>query len=310
MTAINWLRLVVLSIVWGLSFVLVEVALTGAPPLVVVLARVGFAALALLIYCAIAGIRITLSGRLTGLFIALGFANNVVPFCLITYGQTQITGSLAAILNATTPLFTVVIAHFWGRVETATAPKLAGVLTGVAGVAVLMGLDTDVTGAARSSGALLGQLAVLGAAFAYGVAAVLGKRLSGHPPVAVATGMLCASTVMLTPIVLYLAPESFTRPVTGDALAAMIGLALISTAFAYLLYFRILASAGATNAMLVTFLIPVTAIALGVATLGEPLEAHHLAGLALILAGLALVDGRVLALGRGKQRREEFDTGG
>ncbi len=217
-------------------------------------------------------------------FLILGFIHNALPFSLIALGQTRITSSVTAILIATTPLFTVLVAHLWARAETATPAKMAGVLVGLAGVAVLVGNDaTDGMG-----GDLWGQTAVLAAALAYAAGAVYARRFRDLPAEQISIGMLAAATLFMAPLAFTL--ESPLAPMPGwQVLAALAVLALACTALAYILYFRTLASAGATNVMLVTFVQPAVAI-----FLGEPLEANHVAGLALILAGLALVDGRVL----------------
>jgi len=287
----DWIRLAVLSLLWSVSFILVEVALEEAGPFTVVWARVGFAAAALLIYCAMMGMRVAITPRLLLTFVAMGLISNAIPFGLITLGQTQITGSLAGILNATAPLFTVVVAHLWGRSERATPAKIAGVLIGLLGVAMLIGVESVGGGTM----ALWGQLAILGASLSYAFAAIFGKRLTGLPPEAAAAGMLCAATLFIAPVALTLEAPLAALPSMGT-IAALLVLSLASTAFAYILYFRLLASAGATNTMLVTFLIPASAVLLGVTFLGEPFELHHLAGLVIILIGLAVVDGRVLKL--------------
>jgi drug/metabolite transporter (DMT)-like permease len=223
-------------------------------------------------------------------FFGMGLLNNAVPFCLIVWGQTHIASGVASILNATTPLFTVVVAHFLTRDEKMTGGRLAGVLLGLVGVAVLIG------GAAiQSLGvAVIAQLACLGAALAYAFAGVFGRsfRALGVAPMATATGQVTASSIMLLPVMMIVdRPWTLATP-SIDAMAALLGLALLSTALAYILYFRILASAGATNVLLVTFLVPVSAILAGVLLLGEVLQAKHLAGMALIGLGLAAIDGR------------------
>lgn len=235
--------------------------------------------------------------------------NNLVPFSLIFWGQTRIAVGLAAILNATTPLFTVVLAHFLTRDEPLSANRVAGVLAGVAGVAVMIGPE-----ALHELGLhLLAQIAVLGAALSYALAGIFGRRFQDMPPIVSAAGQVTASTVLLLPVVVLL-----ERPWPGLALGALswgastwgaiLGLALLSTALAYLIYFRLLASAGATNLLLVTFLIPVSAIALGASLLGERLEVQHLAGMALIGLGLAAIDGRPLRPLRQRRRARAFKS--
>ncbi len=286
----EWALLITLSILWGGSFFFAEVALEGLPPLSVVFARVAIGALALLVLVHAVGLRLPRELRLWRAFFVMGALNNLIPFTLIVWGQTAITGGLAAILNATTPLFTVVLAHMLTRDERMTLPKLAGVVIGCLGVAVMIG--PEVLGGLGI--ALLAQLAVLGAALAYAFAGIYGRRFRETPPLITATGQVTASTVMLCPLAL-MVDQPWTLALPGPAiLSALLGLGLLSTAAAYVIYFRILASAGATNLLLVTFLIPVSAILLGVLVLSEQLSVAQLAGMGLIALGLAAIDGRIL----------------
>ncbi len=294
----EWALLITLSLLWGGSFFFAEVALEALPPLSVVFARVAIGALALLVLVRAAGLRLPREPRLWRAFFVMGALNNLIPFSLIVWGQTAITGGLAAILNATTPLFTVVLAHLLTRDERTTPAKLAGVAIGFLGVAVMIGPH-----ALGGPGiALLAQLAVLGAALSYAFAGIYGRRFRETPPLITATGQVTAATVMLCPLAL-MVDQPWTLALPGPAsswaipweiLGALLGLGLLSTAAAYVIYFRILASAGATNLLLVTFLIPVSAILLGALVLSEQLTAAQLAGMGLIALGLAAIDGRVL----------------
>jgi len=215
---------------------------------------------------------------------------NIIPFSLIVWGQTHIDSSLASILNATTPLFSVFLAHFLTRDERLTANRLAGILIGWVGVAVLIGVDS-----LRGCGAhLIGQIAILGAALSYAFAAIYARRFRGMSPTVVSAGMLCGSTVMMLPLA-FLIEQPFSLTPGATTLAALLSLAVISTAFAYIIYFRLLASAGATNSLLVTFLIPVSAILLGVLVLGERPGWNAFGGMALIFVGLIAIDGRLLS---------------
>jgi len=290
MTAGDWTLLAVLSVLWGGSFFFVEVAIEQWPPATVVTGRVGLAAIALWVWVAASGLPVPRDFRVWGAFAAMGALNNVLPFGLIAWGQTAIDSGLASILNATTPLFTVVIAHVVTADERMTANRLAGVVIGIVGVAVLVG-PAALTGI---GGHALGQVAILAAALSYACAGVYGRRLSAMPPAVAAAGMLTASTVMSVPFALVL-DRPWTLAIDGITVGAVVGLALASTAVAYLIYFRLLARAGATNLLLVTFLIPVTALVLGILVLGERPGVSAFAGMALIFAGLAAVDGRLLA---------------
>jgi drug/metabolite transporter (DMT)-like permease len=287
----EWLLLVVLSLLWGGSFFFAEVALAELPPMTVVLARIGLAALALNLLMLASGRRLPRWPRLWGAFLVMGALNNLVPFSLIVWGQTQIASGLAAILNATTPLFTVVLAHALTRDERLTPARLAGVAAGLAGVVLMIG-----PAALGGAGAgVLAQLACLAAALSYALAGIFGRRFRGQPPLITATGQVSAGALMVLPLAL-LADQPWTLPAPGAmTVAALAGLALLSTALAYVIYFRILAAAGATNLLLVTFLIPISALLLGTWLLGEAVMPRQLAGMALIGLGLAAIDGRPLA---------------
>jgi drug/metabolite transporter (DMT)-like permease len=298
MGPLEWLLLVALSVLWGGSFFFVEVALIELPPFTVVLARVALAALALLLIVLASGHPLPRSPRLWGAFVVMGALNNLIPFSLIVWGQTRIGSGLASILNATTPLFTVVLAHLLTRDERLTPGRLAGVLAGLAGVAVMIGPEA----LAGLGSQVLAKLAVLGGALSYALAGIFGRRFRTTPPLVTALGQVSASTFLILPLAL-LADRPWTLPQPGLAtIGALAGIALLSTALAYVIYFRILAAAGATNLLLVTFLIPVSALVLGTAILGERLTGTQLAGMALIGLGLAAIDGRALAWLAGRRR--------
>jgi drug/metabolite transporter (DMT)-like permease len=304
MGPIEWALLAMLSVLWGGSFFFAKVALGGLPPFTVVFGRVALGALVLQVVVRAAGLRMPRSVGLWAAFFTMGLLNNVVPFSLIVWGQTRIASGLASILNATTPLFTVVLAHYLTRDEPLTPRRLGAVVAGLAGVVVMIGPDV----LAGLGSNVLAQACVLGAALSYAFAGIFGRRFRDVPPLVTAAGQVTASSVMLAPMVL-LVDRPWTLPVPGVAVfGAVAGLALLCTALAYILYFRILAVAGATNLLLVTFLIPVSALVLGGAVLGERLEPRHFGGMALIALGLAAIDGRpyrlvraLLVPGPGKQ---------
>jgi drug/metabolite transporter (DMT)-like permease len=297
MTASEWAMLLAMSVLWGGSFFFVGIAVKELPPLTIVTLRVGLAAAMLCVTLRLLGQPLPFERRGWAAFFGMGLLNNAIPFCLIVWGQTHIASGLAAILNATTPLFTVIVAHVFTDDERITPNRLAGVLIGLAGAVVIIG-----PAALRGVGSdVLAQLAVLAAALSYAFAGVFGRRFRrlGIPPIAAATGQVTASTIMLLPAAL-LVDHPWTLQVPGaTTVAAILGLAALSTALGYFLYFRILATAGATNLLLVTFLIPVSAILLGALALGEQLSTQHFLGMALIGAGLAAIDGRLLRLIRG-----------
>ena len=292
MKGFEWMLLVLLSVVWGGSFFFNGIALREFPTLSIVTARVGLAALALLFLMKMLGQGIQLNRQILKAFFGMSFLNNVVPFSLIVWGQQHIASGVASILNATTPLFTMLVAHWFTTDEKINPRRLLGVLTGMGGVGLMMGLDSM-----ESSGFhLLGQSAILLAAFSYGLAGVYGKRFAQLeiPPLATATGQLCASSMILIPLTLWIdQPWTMTIP-SIEGMGSLLGIALLSTALAYVIYFRLLKTAGATNLLLVTLLIPVSAIILGVFLLDESLEPQHLSGMAVISLGLLIMDGRLL----------------
>jgi drug/metabolite transporter (DMT)-like permease len=298
MSALEWSMLLTLSVLWGGSFFFVAIAVSELPPLTLVLLRVAIAAIALHLIMRLLGERLSRRLDVWVAFGAMGFLNNLVPFVLIVWAQTRIASGVASILNATTPLFTVVLAHVLTHDEKMTGGRLFGVVVGFTGVAVTIG------GAAFQAlgGDMIAQLAVLAAAISYACAGVFGRRFRtmGVTPLATATGQLTASSLMLIPPTL-IVDMPWTLPIpSARAAGAVVALALLSTALAYTLYFRILATAGATNLLLVTFLIPVSAILLGVLVLGEALRANHLLGMALISFGLAAIDGSPWRVCRGR----------
>jgi drug/metabolite transporter (DMT)-like permease len=292
MTPAEWGLLIGLSVLWGGSFFFTEVALRELPAFTLVLLRVGVAALVLNLVVVATGLRMPKSPGIWSAFIGMGLLNNALPFCLIVWGQTQIASGLAAILNATTPLWAVVAAHFLTADEKMSGNRIGGALAGFAGVAVMVGpallaeFGTDAWA----------QLAVVGAALSYALAGIYGRRFRrmDMAPMITATGQVTASTFMLLPASL-LVDQPWQLPLPGAAtVGAVLGMAVLSTALGYVIYFRLLSSAGATNLMLVTFLIPLSAILLGAMVLQERLDPRHFAGMALIGAGLAAIDGRLL----------------
>ena len=290
MGPVEWGLLLLLALLWGGSFFFSKIAVAELPPLTVVLCRVALAALALNALVLLGGQRMAADRGLWRAFLVMGLLNNVIPFSLIFWGQTQIASGLAAILNATTPLFTVLVAHVATNDEKLSAARLLGVFAGVVGVAVMIGPGAFAGG----EGSTRAKIAVLGAALSYAFAAIWGRRFRGLPPVRTATGQLSASALVMTPIALVIdRPWSLVSP-SPRVVVALFALALLSTAAGYSVYFALLARAGATNVLLVTLLIPPSALLLGALFLAEVVEPHDLAGLAFIAGGLAAIDGRHL----------------
>lgn len=293
----EWVLLGLLSLVWGGSFFFAKIAVAEVPPLTLVACRVGLAAAALMIVLRALGNAMPSDARSWRNFAVMGLLNNAVPFTLLFWAQITIASGLAAILNATTPLFTALFAQALTADERLTAGKGVGILLGIAGVAVMIGVDV----LENADGAVLAQLACLGAACSYGLASIWGRRFAGTPPMVTACGQLTASSILMIPIAFVLdRPWQLAAPSAG-AVAALIALALVSSAFAYILYFRILKAAGATNVSLVTLLVPVSAILLGAVFLGERLSGEEIAGMALIALGLMAIDGRFFAWARGRK---------
>jgi drug/metabolite transporter (DMT)-like permease len=290
MDAPEWMMLILLSIVWGGSFFFAEIALLAFGPLTIVAIRVFVGAVGLVVLARVLGHGLpTGAGAWRDLFV-MGVLNNALPFSLIVWGQIHIDSGTASILNGTTPFFTIFLAHFLLAGERMTAAKVAGIGLGIVGVAVLAG-PSAIAGLTDS---IQGQLAVLCAAISYAFAGVWGKRrLAGMAPLSAAAGMLVASSVLMIPLAIY--GEGIPRvSVEWKIWGSLIGIGLLSTSVAYLLYFKILAAAGASNLLLVTMLIPVSAMLLGVMVLGEDIQPEALAGLAMIALGLAVIDGRPL----------------
>ncbi|HAW48679.1 MAG TPA: EamA family transporter [Roseovarius sp.] len=290
MSALEWGMLLALATVWGGSFFFNEVAVRDLPVLSVVVGRVALAALILMAILRLRGERLPRGRRIWVAFACMGLMNNALPFSLIVWGQQHIASGVASILNAATPLFTVLLAHVLTRDERMTGGKITGVLIGLAGVAVMIGV-----GALRDlSVHVAAQLMCLMAAVSYALAGIFGRRFRGMgvSPMATATGQVIASSLILLPLALIVDRPWGLAPPGIAAIGALIGVATLSTALAYTLYFRILATAGATNLLLVTFLVPASAILLGTLILGEVLLVRHMMGMALIGAGLAAIDGR------------------
>ena len=290
----DWSLLVVLSVLWGGSFFFNGVVLRELPPFTAVFLRVTIAAIILLpglwIY------RLAFPKGLSGWkpFFAVALFNNVLPFSLIVTGQTYIGSGLASILNATTPLFTVAVMAAVGE-EKLSARRVAGVIAGLIGVIILHGEHLGF-----ASGQGLGILLCLVGAFSYGISALIARRhLVDTPPLAAATFQMLASVLMMT-IVAGVVERPWQLPMPGASTwLAVLGLAALSTALAYIVFFQILRRSGATNVMLVTLLIPVTAILLGYFALGESISLREIFGALVIGSALLLIDGRVLKFTRG-----------
>ncbi len=292
MGSLEWFLLIFLSVLWGGSFFFGKVALSELRPFTVVLGRVSIAAIALNLMVRATGHRMPSSPKVWAAFLAMGLLNNLIPFSLIFWGQTQVSSSLASILNATTPVWTVLLAHFLTVDEPLAPNRLGGVFLGLTGVVIMIGLDA-LQGLGLNA---LAQLAIVGATVSYAFAGIYGKRFRGTPPIVTAAGQITCATLMIIPIALFV-DKPWLLPMPGlNVWGAVLGLALLSTALAYIIYFRLLPAVGATNLMLVTYLIPVSAIFLGMTILGERLDTRHFVGIGLIGLGLMAIDGRILRI--------------
>ncbi len=286
-----WLMLVGLSLVWGGSFFFVAVALDELPPFTIVMARMTIGALCLwVIVFALRPAMPKDRGTWRDLLVMAVF-NNTLPFCLIVSGQMWITSGLASVFNATTPVFGVIAAHFVTRDERLTPGRLGGVLLGLAGVVVLIG--PSVLG--QIDEAALGSFMVLCAAMSYAAAGLWGRRLRHLPPISAAAGQASCSALMLIPLALVF-DQPWTLPMpSAHVWGALVGLGFFCTVIAYMLFFAVLRRAGGSNAMLVTLMVPPSAILLGVLVLGEPVTLPQIAGMVLVGLGLVAIDGRLLA---------------
>jgi drug/metabolite transporter (DMT)-like permease len=295
----DWLILLTLAVIWGGAFFFIGVAVRHVPPLTYVWLRLSIAAAAMWVYVKARGGSLGLPRQVWGAIVLLAVLNNALPFALFGWGQTHIASGLASILNATTPIWGVVVAHFLTHDERMTPRKIAGVALGFGGVATMIGpalLSNIGTNA-------LAQLACVTASLSYALAAVWARRFRrmGIAPIAVTTGQLSAGALIMLPVSM-IVDQPWTRafpPVS--AWAAISALALFCTAFGYVLYFRLIDRAGATNALLVTLLVPPVAILLGAAFLGETLAPQDFLGLALIALGLAAIDGRLVSYVSGRR---------
>lgn len=292
MKTLDWLQLFALSLLWGGSFFFNEIALRELPVLTIVAARVALAAVILWLLVAISGYQLPKRTRHWLWYFTMGMVNNAIPFSLLVFAQQDLTAGLTSILNATTPFFIVVVIALFYRGESVTRTTLAGLTLGFSGVVLMLGPDlvgTDSTGVSR-------QIAVLFAALSYALAGLYGRRFhsAGIAPIVAAAGQVTMSAIILVPIALFMEGAPSLKMTNLNSWVAVAALAIFSTAIAYVLYFRILSTAGSVNLMLVTFLMPVTALLLGTFLLNEPVRAIEIAGITIIGIALLIIDGRLL----------------
>ncbi|WP_306144217.1 DMT family transporter [Roseibium sp. MMSF_3412] len=285
----NWVMLAVLGAIWGGSFLFAKVAVAEIPPFVLVFLRVSSACAVLLLVLWHQKLLGQLKLDLALPFLLMGLLNNAIPFSLLFLGQTEIGAGLASILNATTPIFTVIVAGLLTGQESLPFNKIAGVLLGVAGVAIM--LSSSLSGVANDP--VWAQVCCLGAAVSYACAATYARRFKEVRPQVSAAGQLLGSSLIMLPVAVYFGTGWSPSGTSMTAWANVAALGIIATALAYLIYFQLLADAGATNASLVTLIVPASALLFGWLILGENLSALQLAGFAVLLIGLVALDGRV-----------------
>jgi len=284
----QWALLAILSLIWGGSFLFVAVAVRELPPFTIVLVRVALAAAVLMPMVLAIGHRLPATASTWRSYAVMAIINNVLPFSLIVWSQQHVTTGLASVLNATVPLWSVVLAYTLGA-ELTSPNRLIGMLVGIVGVAILVGPEAF----GGNTQGVLGMIGMLAAAFCYGVSGVWAKRFKGTPPIVSAAVQLTCATAMMIPLAALVDhPWKLPMPSTA-ALSALIALGVLATALAYVVFFHIMTVSGPSNAMLVTLLIPLSAAILGHVVLGEAILARHLVGGIVIGAALLTIDGRV-----------------
>lgn len=278
------LLLLLLSAIWGSSFLFIKLGVDALEPSVVVLGRLVVGTLVLLPLLAGRGGLAPLRGRLVPL-VVLGALNNAVPFWLLGFAETRLDSGLTAVIQAAAPIFTVLLASRIDVTQTVSGVRLFGVAVGFVGVALLVGV--------QRGGELTAALAVIGVALCYAVSVLYaGRTVRGLPPLQVSIGQLACAAVLIAPFGVTQLPPGLPQ---ARVLLAVAALGVLGSGIAYLLYFAIIASAGASRAILVTYLVPAFALVYGGLFLDEALTATALAGLALVLGGTALATGRMRA---------------
>lgn len=292
MTRGDWATVFALSVVWGCTFPIVKLSVREIPPLTLVLLRVGIAAIALWLIMRATNVAVPRGRRVWSMFFVMGFLGAALPWILFFWGQQYLPSGVGAIMNATTPLWAAVLGHFMLADERLTGSRLAGVLVGFAGVAVLVGPDLLL----RAGDSLVAQGAIGLSAVFYALSGIYARRFAplGLAPMQSAFGQMATATIIIAPVALVYDMPWRLPPPGAFTIAAVVFLAVVATALGFVMFFRVLASAGATNVMLVTLLVPATATALGVTLLGETVEVRHVLGMGVIVFGLLLMDGRVL----------------
>jgi drug/metabolite transporter (DMT)-like permease len=295
--ATEWGLMALQSMLWGSSYFFIAIVQPELPAFTIAALRTLPAAAALLLIVLPLGYRLPATLPEWRLFIAFSACNTVLPFLLIVWGQARATGGMAAILNATAPLFGIFLAHLFTHDEKLSWNKVAGILVGIAGVGILVGWDA----AAGQSADLMARLALIAAPFCYVLANIfVRRRLGQYPPFVIAAMQMVGAMFVAFPLALAIdQPWALPAP-SLQALGAIVGMGVLGSAFASLCHFTVLQRAGATNASLVTLVMPLTPILLGGVFLGEQLSARDMAGALVIAAALIIIDGRALRLRLGR----------
>ncbi len=288
MQRLDWVLLAGLATLWGSSFLLMKIATTALPVFTVVLGRIGIAALLLLVLIHLRGLRLPRTLSFWAEMCVMGLLRAALPVSLFVWASTQIDSNVSGILNSTTPLFTAIIAHVFTTDEKLNRQRVIGIMCGMLGIVVLVGVDA-LAGLGQN---VIGQLAVLCATCSYGLAGVYGRSLRKYPVLVTITGMLLMATLLILPIAIWQASQ-LTLSFTAQSTAAILTLATLNTAVAYVVWLTVVQRAGAYNASQVTFGIPFIAIVLGYLALDEQLGWNMLVGLLLVLFGLAVAQGRL-----------------
>lgn len=284
-----WAELLLLGIIWGGVFLAAAIALKEIPPFTLVAIRITLAAIILWVFALLRRSPIPKGWRTWRALAVMGVLNNAIPFTLLTLGQTQIESGLTSIFNAGTAVFGILVAAIFLKDERLTSRKLVGVILGISGIVLTVGYESLQTFDLRS----LGQIACILATVSYAFAGVWArKNLSGLSPDSATAGMLTSAALVTIPIALFAeGVSSFNY--AAQTWGALLYYIPVATAFAYLLYFRILEMAGSANTLLVTLLVSPIAIVLGALVLSEALPARALMGFGLIALGLVVIDGRL-----------------
>jgi drug/metabolite transporter (DMT)-like permease len=290
MGSFEWLMMLACAFCWGSAYIFNKVAIAELPSLTITASRLLLAALLLQLLCRMRGIQLPWSGRAWAPFFVYTIFSNVAPFLFVLHGQKETAAGLAAVIGSSTPLFVILLAHVWTHDEKLRGRKIVGVLVGLVGVAVVIGSE-----ALSFDGPMIAKGSLLVASMLYAIGAIFAKRLTRYEPMALAAMQMTAGFIVALPLALLIdLPWQLPMP-SSMAMGAIAGTAVIGSSLAAITYFHVLRRAGATNAMLVTLLVPITPIVLGALLFGERLQAREILGGLIVAAALVIIDGRFAA---------------